>query len=634
MYNDKDGYVYKPSSVDDKKSLAHAYLVTSSSVVLLFIAFEIFLSLYPNLCNNPRQNYEYGLEVTQVTFAHCVCFLASLIFHLSQFLHFDESRNIYEKSCIYSMGVTVGILAAFNSYKMLQDDVILCENHFGLVIPIRIWIEFTVCAPLVVFTTSAVNMEVIYDVNLWIMFFGIMLCNFFGFMMSISDSLVTEVIYLTISTLCFVISAMTCLKMKRKVTIANYFAPKLSDLYANVQAEIEWRVATKNMRTLLFVIMPSFPIVYFSGIFNCLSSSQTFICLLFCNLVSKFVCSTSFSDAQVKLLDSLSSLRTVIETSKKARQTFLVFLCHEIRNPLNALSLGITLLKDRSPDINEATLGYMSSAIDMIVHSLNDAEYVQKIQNSRITFSKEPFNIFATVDEVIISVRKIMEKEGKHLYLQFPFTLSESVYVIGDRKCFQSALTNFLSQIISKTNRSTSFPIQVSIHHGKSKLSEEVMITIMVDDAGPGIERTVFSSLSEPYYQLQTNSNRELHLSSLSFLIAREMIELNSGQLIVIPSVGYSDRVKVGFSMTFRTYQNLDQTAAKYIPLSPTAEALNISQITTPELTLSPSPLALETAISTPTSIQADEVTFEPKVLVVDGKILVLIDMSERCLEI
>jgi signal transduction histidine kinase len=134
----------------------------------------------------------------------------------------------------------------------------------------------------------------------------------------------------------------------------------------------------------------------------------------------------------------------------------LRYIFHEIRNPLNSLSLGLLSVIGGSEstrgsagvanDVDEALL-IMKDSVNYISDVLNDVLSMHKIEEGVLELVMQSFDMRTAVDAVRRAVK--LHAESSLVAIDFSCTDEVPTSVIGDRQRFQHAFINILTHFIN-----------------------------------------------------------------------------------------------------------------------------------------------------------------------------------------
>ena len=161
-------------------------------------------------------------------------------------------------------------------------------------------------------------------------------------------------------------------------------------------------------------------------------------------------------------------------------------LAHEVRNPLGAISLFVSMLKGDLADRPQSL--DLVEEIEKSISSLNQvvSNVLHFAKNNKLHLS--PINLHSVVQEV-----------GQHFSSLYGATAKLSVslegnpFIIADPQALRQCLYNLITNSLQVTGFSGSVSISVS------DADSEGPVTLVVRDSGQGIPEEIFQRLFEPF---------------------------------------------------------------------------------------------------------------------------------------
>ena len=148
------------------------------------------------------------------------------------------------------------------------------------------------------------------------------------------------------------------------------------------------------------------------------------------------------------LFDALDkTLMSEIQAKRKVL-TFMSFLCHEIRNPLFAITSTISFMGDDKSLSEEQreSLGSIEQSAHLMLRLVNDVLDISKLESGKLRLEQVKFDILKMLRGVAASVRTdIWQKHGDAV--SFEYTIDSSVprLIIGDSVRLLQIVFNLLS---------------------------------------------------------------------------------------------------------------------------------------------------------------------------------------------
>ncbi|KAH0006781.1 histidine kinase, partial [Aureobasidium melanogenum] len=269
--------------------------------------------------------------------------------------------------------------------------------------------------------------------------------------------------------------------------------------------------------------------------------------------------------------------------NKRATETFLDMLSHEMRNPLSSilqLADGIMSLLETSPAPDT-----MESLKDSAQTITLCARHMKTIIDEVLTFSKLDSNLLvlslerAQVPTIIETALKMFEKEIEHANIVANMEIDQSYinlavgFVLVDPSRFLQVIINFFSNSIKFTKfererritvklaasvtkpteedfgiaflsprkditKDSSIPTTPATAEPDIKLGEEVYIYIGVEDTGRGLTEDECKVLFQRFAQASPKTYKTYGGSGLGLFISRGLAELQGGQIGVKSTAG------------------------------------------------------------------------------------------------
>lgn len=219
------------------------------------------------------------------------------------------------------------------------------------------------------------------------------------------------------------------------------------------------------------------------------------------------------------LLEEVEQLREQLrlkdEEIKKAERLAVLGetaagLAHEIRNPLGAISLFVSMLKEDVRERPEAL-----ELVDQIERGIKSLDGVVSnvlhfAKNNR--FQMGPVNVHSIVQEVHQHFASLYSPQ-----CQLTLSMSGNPFIKADEQAIRQTLYN----VIINSLQAVSFAGKIAI-----VLSEDIEadgISIIVSDDGPGIPEEILGRLFQPF----TSGRREG--TGLGLSIVRRIVEAHGG---------------------------------------------------------------------------------------------------------
>eukprot|EP01035_Chromulina_nebulosa_P069649 gene69649-biopygen48317 len=130
--------------------------------------------------------------------------------------------------------------------------------------------------------------------------------------------------------------------------------------------------------------------------------------------------------------------------ANESRRAFLKYLFHEVRTPLNSLSMGIELLKTRDvlEVVDKEMITTMAGAADFMTETLNNILSMQKIEEGKMELTFAPFSIENSVKKIFSAQSGSMV--AKNLKIDMNIAADVPALLVGDVYRVEHVISNLL----------------------------------------------------------------------------------------------------------------------------------------------------------------------------------------------
>ena len=412
------------------------------------------------------------------------------------------------------------------------------------------WAEWLVCVPLLMYVAVSLDGTNTYEELGAVLSMGMSIV--FGFLMQFQYSMTTSSVLLSFSFLSFIMAFLFLYKIQYRISL-NYHKYHTESIL-NINAEISSRKL--GLFRLLFLLMPTFPIVYLLAFCNIITPNQTEVAYMICDVSTKLLFSSVCMDINVEILQLVLASEMSINDS---RRSFLRYVFHEVRVPLNSISMGICLLSTSNnlSKSEKENIIMMKEATNFMTDTLNDVLSIQKIEEGKLELHFAPFNLEDSIRSILSSLKgNIITKESNIIVTissMMPTTL------LGDKSRVEHILANLLSNALkfspkgSKVELSVEPKVEDFFEYAPSRKFSEFSfsqsrhgtrprhctVLFSVKDYGPGISEADQKQLFIPYMQVRPGELQQGRGSGIGLAICKELAKLHGGDIECISSLGH-----------------------------------------------------------------------------------------------
>jgi signal transduction histidine kinase len=213
--------------------------------------------------------------------------------------------------------------------------------------------------------------------------------------------------------------------------------------------------------------------------------------------------------------------RTLVE---KAKAEFTATVSHELRTPLTSIKGALGLIRGGATgEISEKAKAMIDIAYrnsDRLLLLINDILDIEKMSSGKLTFTMEPMDIDALVDEALISNKSFGDEHD------VTFTKTQShpnAIVLGDKNRLMQVLSNLISNGAKYSPPGAQLELSV--------LGLNDIYRISVKDSGSGIPANFQEHIFEKFSQADSSDTRNKSGTGLGLSITKAIVERHGGAI-------------------------------------------------------------------------------------------------------
>ena len=284
-----------------------------------------------------------------------------------------------------------------------------------------------------------------------------------------------------------------------------------------------------NLSFYVGIGMFSYPISYYACLLGYISNDGYNYLTIFQNYYVKSVFMGLVYDSYSSITDPVT-LHLLAERFKvsydEGRLAFLRYVFHEVRVPLNSLTLGIDLLSDsdKISSADKGTLRLMKDSAVFMAETLNDVLSLQKIEEGKMELDFKSFRISDLVNSVLSIYKN--HYESRHIAVQSIIEKDVPNIVIGDKFRLEHVLGNLLSNAIKFSDNGST--IVIAVTYGTVVYDH---VTFSVIDKGIGISAEDQNLLFQSFVQIRPGVLQQGKGSGLGLTICKNLVKLHGGSI-------------------------------------------------------------------------------------------------------
>jgi signal transduction histidine kinase len=200
-----------------------------------------------------------------------------------------------------------------------------------------------------------------------------------------------------------------------------------------------------------------------------------------------------------------------------AREGILQVVAHDLRNPLNLVKVGGSLLKrmvratsdrTRAPEARVIDPGKVQEVADTLVIAvarmerlISDLLDLEALDKGQLRLVRGPANANQIVEEVVDEMRPRAEDKGIELVMEPP---RHDVIIDCDKDRIAQILENLISNALRFTPKDKRITVRLTDSGGEARFE--------VADQGPGISDEDLRRIFDPYFRAEVPQGRGLGL--------------------------------------------------------------------------------------------------------------------------
>ena len=238
-----------------------------------------------------------------------------------------------------------------------------------------------------------------------------------------------------------------------------------------------------------------------------------------------------------------------IRTANQAKSEFLRTISHEIRNPLNAITLGLSNLNRQidNPAGRQSYLKRIDASSKILQNLVNSVLDLSSIEASQFNLRLDSFNIRETVATAVEPFQFEL-KVGVEFVVNINSNIPICLY--GDRVRVTQILANLVSNAV-KFTESGNIVVNVSSSSldpisGSVVNAERTWLHFSVQDSGSGIPEEEQARIFEPYFQgREILRHKSRGTGGIGMTIVKKIVNAMGGEISLQSHPGLGTHIHV-----------------------------------------------------------------------------------------
>jgi two-component system, NtrC family, sensor kinase len=203
-------------------------------------------------------------------------------------------------------------------------------------------------------------------------------------------------------------------------------------------------------------------------------------------------------------------------------------ITHEVRNPLSSIGLNLELLEEELSEADDGEPKQLLGAIQGEVERLSRIaeQYLAVAREPQLTLSRE------SVEDLLRECHAFVKPELERAGLKSNVEVEPNLPLVDiDETQLRQALVNLIRNAREALPKGGHIRLSVSLHDG--------VLTIDVEDDGPGVPDAVRPSIFDPFYTTKR------HGTGLGLAVTRSIVEAHGGKITCEPRAGGGTRFRI-----------------------------------------------------------------------------------------
>ncbi|PJF22184.1 MAG: hypothetical protein CUN56_07285 [Phototrophicales bacterium] len=215
------------------------------------------------------------------------------------------------------------------------------------------------------------------------------------------------------------------------------------------------------------------------------------------------------------------------EAANRAKSAFLANMSHELRTPLNAIIGYSEMLHeealeagndDLAPDLHK-----IQSAGNHLLDLINNILDLSKIEAGRMDLYLETIDVMLTLNEVMLTVKPLIERNGNQLQVDFQDNLGTARI---DAIKLRQTLINLLSNAAKFTEKGT-----ITLTAERIQENQRDWLIFKIIDTGIGMTAEQITEVFKEFTQADASTTRKYGGTGLGLTISKRFCQLMGGDI-------------------------------------------------------------------------------------------------------
>jgi len=230
--------------------------------------------------------------------------------------------------------------------------------------------------------------------------------------------------------------------------------------------------------------------------------------------------------------EELREIADSLGVALAARQRLVATVAHDLRTPLNVITLAARMLQDpeTSPQVARVVAGRLGRASSSMTRLVEDLLDLEAHAGGGLSIEPRPMALAPLLRDVVELMTPLADQASVNLVLE----VSRDGEVAGDYARLHQVVTNLVGNALKFTPTGGEVRVRMEV--------EGSVVSVCVTDTGVGIALEDREAIFDPFVRVRSMNTRG---AGLGLAIARRVLEAHRG------SIGVESEVGAGSSFCF-----------------------------------------------------------------------------------
>ena len=216
-------------------------------------------------------------------------------------------------------------------------------------------------------------------------------------------------------------------------------------------------------------------------------------------------------------------------TNKKTQNNLIAFLSHELRNPLQSLTMAIHLLQKKMEQIDKldnklnlyiTTISKSSNEMKRIINDILD---LSKVESNEMELILDNHNIDEIIDTLILNFSNVLNE--KNITIKKSIDEKCPITIFTDLTRINQILSNLISNAIKYSNKNTEIIINLDYDKKNHGINFEII------DQGMGISKDQFHNLFKENGKTTNSYKFDIKSNGIGLYLSQKIAHILDGHI-------------------------------------------------------------------------------------------------------